>query len=73
MPRKRTNIPAFCIRGEQEFFEAFGVKSPDKQAEMRSQGMPHYKDGRVTIYFAEEVVAWMKENYKVQKVKVKGL
>ena len=73
MPRKRNNIPAFCIRGEQEFFEAFGIKSPDKQAEMRSQGMPHYVDNRVYFYFAEEVIAWMKETYSTQKVKIKGL
>ena len=73
MARKRNNIPAFCIRGEQEFFEAFGIKSPDKQAEMRSQGMPHYSDGRIYIYFPEEVKAWIRENYKVQEVNIKGL
>jgi len=73
MARKRNNIPAFCIRGEQEFFEAFGIKSPDKQAELRSRGMPHYLDNRVNVYFVEEVIAWMKENFKVQDVNIKGL
>lgn len=63
--RKRGNITPYLIRGEQEFFEAFGVKSSEKQAEMRSAGMPCYHDGKAFIYDPDEVVKWIKENWKI--------
>jgi len=61
----RTNIEARVIRGEQEFHAAYGVAQA-KQTEWRSMGMPCYTDGKVFMYFADEVDAWIKNNFRIQ-------
>jgi hypothetical protein len=62
---KKRNIPPLTIRGESEFAAAFGIKDPRTQAKLRSEGMPCYHDGSMFIYIPEEVINWMKQNWKI--------
>ncbi|MDR1338581.1 MAG: hypothetical protein LBK58_00735 [Prevotellaceae bacterium] len=64
MKRRRPTIEPLVIRGDEEFFSAFGIPEK-KQAEMRTKGLPCYHDGKCFIYFPDEVSAWIKENWKM--------
>lgn len=66
-PKRKRDIPAYMIKGEFEFAEAFGIIDPDKQAELRSEGMPCYNRKGTYFYDPEEVKDWMKNNWKVQQ------
>jgi hypothetical protein len=61
---RRTNIEPLTIRGDVEFYEAFGINAK-KLAEMRSCGLPCYYDGKCFLYFPGEVEAWIKTNWQL--------
>jgi hypothetical protein len=64
MKKVRRQIEPQTIRGDVEFFNAYGVP-PKKQAEMRDSGLPCYHDGKCYVYFPEEVNQWIKKNWKL--------
>lgn len=61
----RPNIAPLIIRGEREFAAAFGISDGHTQARLRDRGLPCYHDGKCFVYFPDEVVSWMKENWKI--------
>ena len=62
---RKQNIKPEILVGEKEFMIAY-KKSPYIQAEWRSMGMPHCTDGKVFMYFTDEVNAWIKNNFRIQ-------
>jgi hypothetical protein len=68
--KEKRSINPYLIRGDKEFYQAFGVKDPKKQAEMRGLGMPCYNDGKAFMYDPDEVKEWIKENYKIQRISI---
>lgn len=56
--KRKRDIPVYMIKGGFEFAEAFRILDPDKQAELRSEGMPCY-NRRNVFYDPEEVREWM--------------
>jgi len=61
----RENITPIIIRGEKEFAAAFGYSDPLVQQRLRNEGMPHYNDGKCFVYDPQEVLDWMKKNWRV--------
>ena len=66
----RENILPVVIVGQKEFAAAFGISSAVKQEELRRQGMPCYNRNGTYFYDPIEVLAWMKKNFRIQKVEL---
>jgi hypothetical protein len=64
MKKERRQIDPLVIRGDVEFFNAYGIPAK-KQAEMRDKGLPCYHDGKCFIYFPDEVDTWIKTNWRL--------
>ena len=64
--RQRTNIEPRIIRGDEEFFQAWGI-SRNVQTKLRSEGLPCYYDGKYFFYYPDEVDAWLKGKFKIQR------
>ena len=68
--RKRENIPAHALVGDNELFLAFGIG--EKIAlKMRESGLPFYSTGGVFMYFPEEVKDWIKKHWRVRIPEIK--
>jgi hypothetical protein len=64
MKARRDNIEPRILRGDAEFFKAYGMDKR-KQSEMRTKGLPCYHDGKCFIYYPEEVDTWIKNNWRL--------
>ena len=64
MRRRRTNIEPRIIRGDDEFFHAWGFPA-SKISEFRSKGMPSYFDNKQYFYYPEEIDAWLREQCRI--------
>jgi hypothetical protein len=67
MKKETRKISPIIIRGESEFSEAFGIKDPRTQAALREKGLPCMHDGAMYVYDPQDVLAWMKTNWKIFK------
>jgi hypothetical protein len=63
--KKNRNITPYLIHGEEEFYQAFGIKGNDKQSQLRAEGMPCYYDGKSYFYDPDEVKTWLKRHFAV--------
>ena len=65
--RRRDNIEPVILRGEYDFFLAFGADQ-HRAAKWRSMNMPFRIDGKCFLYPVEEVKEWIMEHeaFKVQ-------
>ena len=57
------------LRGSDEFEAAYGI-AETKLSKMRTDGLPCCIDGRMFIYYPDEVDEWIKKNWRVQTVKI---
>ena len=60
-------IIPLVLRGSDEFEAAYGI-SEKKLSQMRTDGLPCYNDGKIFIYYPDEVNAWIKKNWTLQYV-----
>lgn len=66
-PKRKRDIPVYMIKGEYEFGEAFGILDNEKQAELRSKGMPCMNMNGQYMYDPDEVKEWFKKTFKVER------
>ena len=58
------------LRGSDEFEAAYGI-AERKLSQMRTDGLPCCLDGKIFIYYCDEVDEWIKKNWRVQTLKLK--
>ena len=60
------------IRGGKEFLRVYGI-SENKQAQMRSNGLPSYHNGKYFCYFVKDIDKYIKKKWRILKPKIKPL
>ena len=70
--RVRENIKPRILCGSTEVHAAYGI-SRSKLLSMMKEGLKFYNNGRINIFYIEDIDSFIKENWKIDIPEIKPL
>jgi len=72
MKRVRENIKAHVLCGESEVHAAYGI-SPNKLLSMMKEGLKFYNNGRINIFYINDINDFIQKKWKITQLEIKAL